>query len=325
MKNHALDQPSQSYVRHTDAIMSTSSEDDDTGSFDAACLYDDLTLLEACQEGDIESVQNILEDTPTDEEINESDRTGKTALSHACVLGLTPVVELLSETPGVDPNIGDKDGTTPLIFAAQAGYREIVKFLLNDFRKIHVDQRNKLGFTALMKAAIQGRTSCAKLLLYAGANPKLRDHGRKLCAEEWARFTGRQECADEIAKFINTKRFLSNSRNKKVHERSNSEPDLTNTCTADKEYMGRQRKKSKSLRKKLKKMIHGHSAHSNSPTMHFTENTKNENPFAIIARCVSTPILPGVVTHSGSPPVLKRPVSAENIPRVEITSPSDRK
>lgn len=49
-----------------------------------------------------------------------------------------------------------------------AGYKEILKVLLNDFRKIKVDQKSKAGFTALMKAAIQGRTACAKLILFAG-------------------------------------------------------------------------------------------------------------------------------------------------------------
>lgn len=49
-----------------------------------------------------------------------------------------------------------------------SGSNEIVKVLLDDFTNIKVDIRNKMGFTALMKAAIQGRTCCAKLLLYAG-------------------------------------------------------------------------------------------------------------------------------------------------------------
>ena len=43
-----------------------------------------------------------------------------------------------------------------------------MNFLLRHFRHVHIDQCNKLGFTALMKAAIQGRTRCAKLLLFAG-------------------------------------------------------------------------------------------------------------------------------------------------------------
>lgn len=44
------------------------------------------------------------------------------------------------------------------------------------------------------------------------------------------------------------------------------------------------------------------------------------SPFAVIARCVSTPALPGGLK---SPPALKRPVSADNIPRVEVTIPFD--
>jgi len=48
------------------------------------------------------------------------------------------------------------------------GHDDAVNFLLRHFRHVHIDQCNKLGFTALMKAAIQGRTRCAKLLLFAG-------------------------------------------------------------------------------------------------------------------------------------------------------------
>ena len=49
-----------------------------------------------------------------------------------------------------------------------SGHTEIVKTLINDFRKIRIDQKNRAGMTALIKAAIQGRTKCARTLLYAG-------------------------------------------------------------------------------------------------------------------------------------------------------------
>ena len=49
-----------------------------------------------------------------------------------------------------------------------AGHDDVVSFLLHHFRRVRIDQYNKLGFTALMKSAIQGRTRCAKLLLFAG-------------------------------------------------------------------------------------------------------------------------------------------------------------
>lgn len=282
-------------------------------------FYDEYTLLEACLEYDFEAVQNILDDTPTDEELNERDQSGKTALCHACASGLLPIVQLLSEVSGVDVNQGDKEGNTPLIFAAQAGYREIVRILLHEFRKIRVDHKNKAGFTALMKAALQGRTSCAKLLLYAGANPKLRDNGRQLCAEEWARFTGRHECADEIAKFTKTKGFLFNRSSKKVYNRSSSVPDLTAANDKAKEYTGPTRQKSKSFRKKIKRMIHG-SSNSSTNNAYSNRLTQERNPFAIVARCVSTPVLSGALPDGDS--IVKRHRSYDNIPRVEVTSPA---
>lgn len=40
--------------------------------------------------------------------------------------------------------------------------------MLTRCRGIEIDAKNNLGFTALMKAALQGRNKCAKLLLFAG-------------------------------------------------------------------------------------------------------------------------------------------------------------
>ena len=45
----------------------------------------------------------------------------QTALAYACFSGCLPIVEILSEVPGVDVNLADKEGNTPMIFASQAG------------------------------------------------------------------------------------------------------------------------------------------------------------------------------------------------------------
>jgi hypothetical protein len=58
--------------------------------------------------------------------------------------------------------------THALLFLLFSGHTDVVRVLLQDFKGIRIDQPNRLGFTALMKAAIQGRTDCARLLLYAG-------------------------------------------------------------------------------------------------------------------------------------------------------------
>ena len=48
-----------------------------------------------------------------------------------------------------------------------SGHVEVMNFMLSKCT-VEVDARNALGFTPLMKAALQGRTKCAKILLLAG-------------------------------------------------------------------------------------------------------------------------------------------------------------
>ena len=92
----------------------------------------------------------------------------QTGLSHACANGFMPILEILAQVSDVDVNMADNDGNTPLIFAACADHAEVVNFLLHNFRRVRIDQTNHLGFTALMKAAINGRERAAKILIFAG-------------------------------------------------------------------------------------------------------------------------------------------------------------
>lgn len=48
------------------------------------------------------------------------------------------------------------------------GQVEAINSIITKCPDVELDARNDLGFTPLMKAAIQGRTKCAKLLLVAG-------------------------------------------------------------------------------------------------------------------------------------------------------------
>ena len=79
------------------------------------------------------------------------------------------MLELLEEYhSSIDFNSPDNEGNTPLHFASQAGHIEVVSYLLNKVRTIQVDPINNLGFTPLMKSALQGRVKCSKLLLFSG-------------------------------------------------------------------------------------------------------------------------------------------------------------
>ena len=53
-----------------------------------------------------------------------------------------------------------------------------------------MDAVNALGFSALMKAAVQGHINCVSTLLEYGANDAIKDSGKKApflgTAHEWA-------------------------------------------------------------------------------------------------------------------------------------------
>ncbi|KAH0998912.1 hypothetical protein HUJ05_013321 [Dendroctonus ponderosae] len=92
----------------------------------------------------------------------------QTILSYVASNGTIDLLELMLQVPGLDPNKPDNEGNTPLHFAAQAGQVECLNCLASRCRGVEIDARNNLGFTPLMKAALQGRNKCAKLLLFAG-------------------------------------------------------------------------------------------------------------------------------------------------------------
>lgn len=52
-----------------------------------------------------------------------------------------------------------------------AGHATVTNYLLNYFPGLDLERRNAFGFTALMKAAMQGRTECVRALMLAGWYP----------------------------------------------------------------------------------------------------------------------------------------------------------
>ena len=109
---------------------------------------------------------------------------------------------------------------------------------------------------------------------------------------------------------MNTKCFFSSMHKNKQIQRSNSVPDLT--VSKEKLNVSPIRTKSRSFKRTIKKFLPGHVQSSTSA------NNGVEDPLAMVARCVSTPILPDAISKSmiGS---LKRPVSVDNIPKVKVT------
>ncbi|XP_004474485.4 ankyrin repeat domain-containing protein 33B [Dasypus novemcinctus] len=160
------------------------------------------TLLRAACANDVGLVRALVRRGPSVEEVQETDRNGRTGLIVACYHGFVDTVVALAECPHVDVNWQDSEGNTALITAAQAGHATITSYLLNYFPGLDLERRNVFGLTALMKAAVQGRTECIRALMLAGADVHARDPRRGMSPPEWAAYTGRSEAVRLIQRLL---------------------------------------------------------------------------------------------------------------------------
>ncbi|KAM6224386.1 ankyrin repeat domain-containing protein 33B [Rhynchocyon petersi] len=161
-----------------------------------------VTLLRAACTNDVELLRTLVRRGPRLEEVRETDRNGRTGLIVACYHGFVDTVVVLAECPHMDVNWQDHEGNTALIIAAQAGHVTITNYLLNYFPGLDLERRNVFGYTALMKAAMQGRTECIRALMLAGADVHARDPRRGMSPQEWAAYTGRGEAVRLIQRLL---------------------------------------------------------------------------------------------------------------------------
>jgi ankyrin repeat protein len=89
------------------------------------------------------------------------------ALLRASRAGHADTVKSLLNSPGVDVNAQDENGSTPLIEAARNGHDDVVEALL--IARADVRVRDSQGKTALMYASEGGHTGGVRLLRQAGA------------------------------------------------------------------------------------------------------------------------------------------------------------
>lgn len=114
--------------------------------------------------------------------------TGSTLL-WAARRGFSTVVEACLEV-GVDPEVQDDSGRTPLMLAVEQGHEAIVQSLLHAGAHIHT--RDKEGMLPLMLAAARGDVALTQLLLANGANA---DFGAPL---QVATLWGHGDCVDVL-------------------------------------------------------------------------------------------------------------------------------
>ncbi|XP_028971917.2 ankyrin repeat domain-containing protein 33B [Esox lucius] len=161
-----------------------------------------LSFFQACCTNNATRVRTMIRQGVREEEVRETDKNKRTGLIVACYQGYVDVVIALAQCSRMDVNWQDTEGNTALITAAQAGHIMISNYLLNYFPGLDIEKRNCHGFTALMKAAIQGRVECVRALMLAGADMEARDFGRQLTSREWALFTGRYDTAWAMTRLL---------------------------------------------------------------------------------------------------------------------------
>ena len=120
-------------------------------------------------EATAEQVQRLRHHFHTRKTRSVLDRALWRALAQHC----RPEVADMLLGAGASPNIRDRRGVTPLVFAAEEGNPEVVRRLLAAGAQVNEQARG--GETALMRAARHGRSEAVKLLLAAGADASLKD------------------------------------------------------------------------------------------------------------------------------------------------------
>ncbi|KAL3974455.1 C-type lectin domain family 4 member M [Sarotherodon galilaeus] len=156
------------------------------------------TLYEACAKNDAASLRSIMERGITKDEAMELDINGRNGLMLAVSKGFVDIVALLHTCPLIDINHQDNDGNTAVMIAAQAGFITILNYILNYYPCVDTEIRDPRGFTALIKAGLQGREECVSALLMHGADVNAVDlvHGKGL--KDWALRTGRFETLNRL-------------------------------------------------------------------------------------------------------------------------------
>lgn len=145
------------------------------------------TFLKAVRERDGATVDSITSN-PSSTAVNARDRDSGEGALHIVVRGrdYNWLVFLLARR--ARPDIGSNDGTTPLMMAAQIGWREGVEQLLA--RGASVNLSNSRGETPLMYAVQRNDLPLVRLLLARGADPNQTDNVSGNSAIDYARQGG---------------------------------------------------------------------------------------------------------------------------------------
>jgi len=162
-----------------------------------------MDIFEVIEIGDLESLKKLVSGG-VDVEIK--DIYGYTPLSMASGYGHFEIVKYLIEECNANVEAGDEFGETPLHCASIHEQLEIVKYLIEECNAI-VEAKNKYGETPLMSASWRNYLEIVKCLIENGANydellEDLEKEGNKEKREQLEKII--LEVADSRVKFISS-------------------------------------------------------------------------------------------------------------------------
>lgn len=130
------------------------------------------TIWQMCRRGDLDGVQQFA---GAKGDLNESNKNGQTPLMYAAEEGFTDICRFLI-SKGALVNAVSLSGSTPLNLAALKGHADVTSLLINhganvDFSIARLDAKR---YTALSIAIIHDHPDICLLLLAAGADPDMK-------------------------------------------------------------------------------------------------------------------------------------------------------
>ena len=128
-------------------------------------------LVRVVKIGDVGGVEKAIKGGA---DVNDTDKTGSTALMEAVMGGHADMIPLLLKA-GANVNARDKGGVTALMLAASKGQVTVIPLLLKAGGDVNAS--NAMGDTALMEATSYGHANVIPPLLRAGADVNARDKG----------------------------------------------------------------------------------------------------------------------------------------------------
>jgi cytohesin len=151
----------------------------DEGHLDIALMLQNYTLQTrsntvsfAAANGDLDSIRSMIANNP--QSIEDKDELGFTPLAWAAQAGQKSIVEFLL-AKGADINSTDKKGNAPLHWAVFTGQSNIIETLIN--HKADLNLKGAGEKSPLHLAVQQGFIPIAETLLKAGANPNIAASG----------------------------------------------------------------------------------------------------------------------------------------------------